>query len=1211
MIMMCSGDTIFFFRDSGNGELGVSFHRLATDESEAKMEGSPWPQGKSLASQDSGGGDMTSPETPDSTPGPGDSGKRRKKRERRKKRVTWQQAGDLAKKAVVERKVRKNRALLWLVLLLVLPVSLALLANHYKHKLPLDFLYGRDPPLSHASPHGQAVREQTTQLGLHGESSASDGSSLDVLRMLVPDVFAESFQRVYRDKLAGDVRRLYNKTVEFDVVPFDKWKTTTQEDMKKRSMGRYHVYSILATWIPTFAEQNSIKDLTGLLSNLDSSYWEDVMPQVRENVATYNNKIFALPVDADVFFMMYNSRILGEHNLRPPETWHEWIEVAKKLHGKDLNGDGEPDVGACVVTLKNGYSASYFFAFAAPFIQTYGTDEGIFFDPNTMSPKFAAPEYSAILDLYKVVVDHSTHSVIGETSWQEASDLFLKEKCALTFNFHGALKPILTSLKTKEDAEKFRLKMMPGTKVVLSVDGKSLEECDEHRCPFADENQINRAPFYGEGGVAIAFNPHMTPENLEAATSFAISLTGPEDSLPLLTKAGNLLDPYRYSHFKNLGDLESEESKVYGADGWYHQTLLNWQKDYMSAFEHPNGVKDLAVYGKVQYTGESALESVLIDLFEGKENAEESRARLEKAWSILTSRYGNHIQQNMYRKSLGLPTSSLEVPVVILGVVLVSVGTVAFLAFKNRQLSHSLSKEMKNSRTISKWTKLVEDNPASRLMNVLALVREGKQVDTKLVDALMISLMKKSGDFWSPDWNNNEFAKVKENNEDFANYLQFNLMSNFIDNLGTSGRSNSSRGSKKFSRTITDSPKSEQNLRDILKSASVKMKVTASKDIRKHYKVNDKVFSKSLNDIDRCTSSGNPGIHFIQSSEVRTLEDIGCWNIDIFGVSEVSNGHPILTVVHNIFKQDLEVGEFTTSTLLRDLEVNEEKFFRYVQVIESQMHPENVYHNAVHVADVVHNMLWLLTKGEMAARLGLSKFEVFTSLFACMIHDFDHPGVSNDFLVRTSDKRAVLYNNQSVNENWHVAQAFGLLNECHEEISWDESWTEDCLFKFRKLCVSMVLATDMSRHFELLGKFRNRVVSSPNAEEAFNPLDAKDRETVLVMAIKACDIATQGKEWKLARKWAMLVQEEFYSQGDKEKDLGLTVSPLCDRENVDIVKSQIGFIDAVLFPLYEPLSKVLPNAKCVLTQLERSKSMYKKEMAARSSSQKSLKSSSI
>ncbi len=72
----------------------------------------------------------------------------------------------------------------------------------------------------------------------------------------------------------------------------------------------------------------------------------------------------------------------------------------------------------------------------------------------------------------------------------------------------------------------------------------------------------------------------------------------------------------------------------------------------------------------------------------------------------------------------------------------------------------------------------------------------------------------------------------------------------------------------------------------------------------------------------------------------------------------------------------------------------------------------------------------------------------------------------------------------------------------------------------------------------------------------------------------------------------MRVQEEFFSQGDKEKMLGMMPSPLCDREAVDIVKSQIGFIDAVLFPLYDPLSKVLPELRSVLGQLEHSKSMY-------------------
>jgi len=77
------------------------------------------------------------------------------------------------------------------------------------------------------------------------------------------------------------------------------------------------------------------------------------------------------------------------------------------------------------------------------------------------------------------------------------------------------------------------------------------------------------------------------------------------------------------------------------------------------------------------------------------------------------------------------------------------------------------------------------------------------------------------------------------------------------------------------------------------------------------------------------------------------------------------------------------------------------------------------------------------------------------------------------------------------------------------------------------------------------------------------------------------------------------LQEEFFSQGDKEKMLGMLPSPLCDREAVDIVKSQIGFIDAVLFPLYEPLSKVLPELKSVLAQLEHSKSMYEQELATR------------
>ena len=1133
--------------------------------------------------------------------------------------VKWEKAGSLAKQLIVERRVRRNRIIAFLMLM-ILPISLGLLANHYKHVLPLDFLFGQRDH-NHNSYYGQAMdyinskivingpradhkvkKKHEGKVGLMAEESSKKS---DVINVLLPEFLAPAFKKVYDEKLSANLEDMYNKTVHFDTVSMSEWQSTIQQDAKKRSMSRYDVYVLLSTWIPTFAEQACIADMTSYLKDLDSSYWEDVLPQIRENVASYNNKIYALPTDGDVILMMYNRRILNKYGLEPPETWQEWIEISKKLHGKDLDGDGNPDAGACVVTEPNGFWASLFFAFASPFLQTYGSDEGIFFDTNTMKPVFSHPKFSYILDLYKEMIDHSIHNLIGMTSWQQANQLFLEEKCALLYNFHGSLKIILTQMESGEAAENFRMKMIPGSKYVLSADGKEVEVCDELRCPYADKNHINHAPFYGEGGIGIAFNFHASPDILEAATSFAVTLTGPEHSLPLVTSVGSLLDPYRYSHFSNIKDPTSAESKVYINDGWNHRSILQWQNSTVTAFEHSNGVKDLAIYGKALYTGEYGFESMLSDFVKGKVDSSETRMKLEKAWTTLTGRYGLEMQQKLYRRSLGLPTTALEVPIVIICLIMISILSLVFLSMKNGQLRKRLEKEKRESaslKQISKWSTLISNNPASRLMKVLQDVQSGKQVDAEIVGGLLKHLKSRRGsDFWMPDLNNNEFAKVSEENKPFADYLKLNLMNNFHDTkLGSSrrgSRSNRSNRSGSGHGGASRSTSSDRNISDLLKSASSNDSVLKQRRSLDDF-IPDSPLSKSLNDVDSMIAKGKQ--FWVPVESLQTLKDIGSWNIDPFHVCSISNGHPILTIMYNLFTQNLDIGKHKSRSILSDLNINEEKFWRYVQVIESQMRPENVYHNAIHVADVAHNMLWLLQGGGMAERLNLTKFEVFAALFAAMIHDFDHPGVSNDFLVRTSHRRAIFFNNQSVNENWHVAMAFGLLQREDQELAWDEEWSEDTMFQFRKLCISMVLATDMSRHFELLGKFKNRIAECNSCDDAFDSECAKDRELVLVMAIKASDIATQGKAWKLARKWATIVQEEFFSQGDKEKELGLVPSPLCDRENVDIVKSQIGFIDAVLFPLYEPLSKVLPEVKSVLVQLKKSKSMYEKELRKRS-----------
>jgi hypothetical protein len=45
------------------------------------------------------------------------------------------------------------------------------------------------------------------------------------------------------------------------------------------------------------------------------------------------------------------------------------------------------------------------------------------------------------------------------------------------------------------------------------------------------------------------------------------------------------------------------------------------------------------------------------------------------------------------------------------------------------------------------------------------------------------------------------------------------------------------------------------------------------------------------------------------------------------------------------------------------------------------------------------------------------------------------------------------------------------------------------------------------------------------------------------------------------------VLQEFCLQGDREKALGLEVSPMCDRDSVVLCNMQMGFIEFVVAPL--------------------------------------------
>lgn len=60
--------------------------------------------------------------------------------------------------------------------------------------------------------------------------------------------------------------------------------------------------------------------------------------------------------------------------------------------------------------------------------------------------------------------------------------------------------------------------------------------------------------------------------------------------------------------------------------------------------------------------------------------------------------------------------------------------------------------------------------------------------------------------------------------------------------------------------------------------------------------------------------------------------------------------------------------------------------------------------------------------------------------------------------------------------------------------------------------------------------------------------------------------------------------------------MGLEITILCDRKTTNISKSQIGFIDFVVLPYFDALTKILPLMQYSIIQLRANKEHWAKRI---------------
>ena len=62
---------------------------------------------------------------------------------------------------------------------------------------------------------------------------------------------------------------------------------------------------------------------------------------------------------------------------------------------------------------------------------------------------------------------------------------------------------------------------------------------------------------------------------------------------------------------------------------------------------------------------------------------------------------------------------------------------------------------------------------------------------------------------------------------------------------------------------------------------------------------------------------------------------------------------------------------------------------------------------------------------------------------------------------------------------------------------------------------------------------------------------------VLQNMVHCADLSNPTKPLEAYKLWVDRIMEEFFQQGDKERAAGMDISPMCDRYNATIEKSQV------------------------------------------------------
>jgi multiple sugar transport system substrate-binding protein len=473
--------------------------------------------------------------------------------------------------------------------------------------------------------------------GSNGRSAAKpfDGVTVNVVTFTGPQI-AEPLQR-----RAPAFNKLTGAKVNIITVPFSDLYEKILTDAATGT-NSYDAYVFDPQWLGDFVPAGYLEDLTSRVKADKKIQWNDIGPFFRNFSATFQGRTYTVPLDGDFQMVYYRKDILARDHVKPPATWDDYLAIAKRYNGKDLNGDGKADYGSCIAKKRAAQSYWMIYSIAGSFLQSQGTSQGAFFNVQTMQPLIQNAGFARALDIYNQTTKYAPPDErnldVGATR-----GLFTSGRCMFSLDW-GDIGTLAIDPKTSTVQNKVGSIILPGSRQVVNRKTGKLVACTKVTCPYAI-NGVNHAPFAAYGGWSGAVNAASDTKTKDAAYAFLSYMSQPAQSNVDVTLGKTGFNPYRASQFNNLGLwIKAGMSKAAA-------------EDYLGAIRHslqsPNMILDLRVPKAAQYEG-VVLDTALAQFLAGEISRDQAMKQITDGWNSITDKVGRDKQREAYAGSLNI-----------------------------------------------------------------------------------------------------------------------------------------------------------------------------------------------------------------------------------------------------------------------------------------------------------------------------------------------------------------------------------------------------------------------------------------------------------------------------------------------------------------------------------------------------------------------------